>query len=197
MFKTLSIAAVLVGFAVTLSAQVSPYPDTFKVNYFANANTEGCLDGTLRITNVGTQTGSTTDPSGNLCALIYVFDASQELSECCGSKITPDGLLTLSVNNDLTSNQKTLTDVPLVTGDLKIVSSTSCNPTKPAPAAGVRAWMTHMQTFVPPFAFQTETESSDSNLSTGELDGLAARCAAIHLVGSGFGICTCGTSTAP
>jgi hypothetical protein len=54
-----------------------------------------------------------------------------------------------------------------------------------------------MQTFVPPFAFQTETESSDSNLSTGELDGLAARCAAIHLVGSGFGICTCGTSTAP
>jgi hypothetical protein len=45
MFKTLSIAAVLVGFAVTLSAQVSPYPDTFKVNYFANANTEGCLDG--------------------------------------------------------------------------------------------------------------------------------------------------------
>jgi hypothetical protein len=190
MFKTLSIAAVVVGFAATLSAQVSPYPDTFKVNYFSNANTEGCLDGTLRITNVGTQVGSKTDPSGNLCALIYVFDPSQELSECCGCRITPDGLLTLSVNNNLTSNN--LTNIPLVTGDVKIVSSTSCNPTKPAPAAGLRAWMTHMQAFVRPFAFQTETESSDSNLSTGELNGLAARCAALELDGSGHGICSCG-----
>jgi hypothetical protein len=192
MFKTLSLAAVLVGFAATLSAQVSPYPDTFKVNYFSNANTEGCLDGTLRITNVGTQVGSKTDPSGNLCALIYVFDPNQELAECCSCKITPDGLLTLSVNNDLTSHEKTLTDVALVNGDVKIVSSTTCNATKPTPATGIRAWMTHMQAFVYPFAFQTETESSDSNLSTGELDGLAARCAAIHLVGSGYGICTCG-----
>jgi hypothetical protein len=192
MFKTLSIAAVLIGFAVTLSAQVSPYPDTFKVNYFSNANTEGCLDGTLRITNVGTQVGSKTDPSGNLCALIYVFDPQQELSECCGCKITPDGLLTLSVNNDLTSN--TLTTIPLVTGDVKIVSSVSCNPTKPTPATGIRAWMTHMQNFVYPYAFQTETESSDSNLSTGELNGLAARCAAIHLDGSTHGVCSCGNS---
>ena len=192
MFKTLSIAAVLIGFAVTLSAQVSPYPDTFKVNYFSNANTEGCLDGTLRITNVGTQVGSKSDPSGNLCALIYVFDPQQELSECCGCKITPDGLLTLSVNHDLTSN--TLTLIPLVTGDVKIVSSTSCNPTKPTPATGIRAWMTHMQNFVPPFAFQTETESTDSNLSTGELNGLAARCAAIQLDGSSHGVCSCGYS---
>jgi hypothetical protein len=99
------------------------------------------------------------------------------------------------VNNDLTSHETTLTDVPLVTGDVKIISSTSCDATKPAPAIGIRAWMTHMQNFVPPFAFQTETESSDSNLSTGELDGLAARCAAVHLVGSGYGICTCGGHT--
>jgi hypothetical protein len=190
MFKTLSIAAVLIGFAVTLSAQVSPYPDTFKVTYFANANTPGCLDGSLRVTNVGTQIGSKADPSGNLCALIYVFDPKQELAACCGCKITPDGLLTLSVDNNLTRN--TLTDVPLVTGDVKIVSSTSCNPTKPAPAAGIRAWMTHIQNFVPPFAFQTETEASDSDLSTGELNGLAARCAAIQLDGSSYGVCSCG-----
>ena len=192
MFKTLSIAAVLVGFAVTLSAQVSPYPDTFKVNYFANANTTGCLDGTLRITNVGTQVGSKADPSGNLCALIYVFDPQQELSECCGCKITPDGLLTLSVDNDLTSN--TLTNIPLVTGDVKIVSSTSCSPTKPVPATGIRAWMTHVQNFAVGFPFQTETESSDSNLSLGELNGLAARCSALRLDGSGHGICSCGNS---
>jgi hypothetical protein len=195
MFKTLSIAAVLIGFAVTLSAQVSPYPDTFKVNYFSNANTAGCLDGSLRITNVGTQVGSKTDPSGNLCALIYVFDPYQELSECCGCRITPDGLLTLSVDNDLTHN--TLTEIPLVTGDVKIVSSTSCNPTKPTPATGIRAWMTHVQNFAYGFPFQTETESSDSNLSTGELNGLAARCAAIQLDGSGYGKCSCGGLVAP
>ena len=103
-----------------MTATLSPhsYPDTYKVNYFSN---NGVADATLRITNVGTQN----DPTGDLCALIYVFDPNQELAERCSCAVTPDGLLTLSVETNLTAD--TLTGRPLTTGDVKILSSTSCD----------------------------------------------------------------------
>ena len=196
MLKSFCIAAAVVGFAASLSAQTSLYPDTFKVNYFSNANCDGVPDGTVQLTNVGTQTGSKTDPGGNLCAMIYVFQPDQELAECCGCKITPDGLLTLSIDYNLTANP--LTPVTLTSGVIKVVSSYSsgsvCDPTKPAPATGIRAWGTHIQGFFPPYSeFETETEFSDSNLSAGELASLKAKCSAINAVGSGAGICTCNT----
>src|ERR1022692_4405882 len=88
--------------ALTLCAAAAPVEpaDVLKVDYFANANTAGAPDGTLRITNPGTS-------GGNLCAAIYVFDSGEELSECCSCKTTPNGLKTLSVNTDLTSNPLT------------------------------------------------------------------------------------------
>jgi trimeric autotransporter adhesin len=47
------------------------------ISYFSHANTSGFADSNLRLSNPGA-TG------GNLCAEIYVFDQSQQLSECCG-----------------------------------------------------------------------------------------------------------------
>jgi hypothetical protein len=189
MFKTLSIAAGLIGLAACMSAQTIDAPDTFKVNYYANANCRDAPDATVRVTNVGTQIGSKSDPSGNLCALIYVLTPDQQLAECCGCNITPDGLLTLSVNNDLTSNP--LTPVTPTTGDIKIVSGSpvsGCNAAKPVPAAGIRAWATHIQN-----AGVTETAFTDSTLSAGELGELESKCKAIQNNGSGYGICTCGS----
>ncbi|MGA2879233.1 MAG: hypothetical protein ABSG13_09815 [Bryobacteraceae bacterium] len=177
MFKTLSIAAVLVGLAASLSAQVID-PDTLKVSYFSNNGP--APDNTVRLTNVGTS-------GGNVCADIYVFDVDQELAECCSCRQTPDGLGTLSVYGDLTSN--TLTGVPLPSGAIKIVSSSTCNAVSPKPAAGIRAWATHVQNN----GQVTETDFQDSGLSAVELSRLAAECAAIALDGSGKGICTCGT----
>jgi hypothetical protein len=195
MLKTSCIAAALIGLAATLSAQVIEAPDTFKVNYYSNSNPESPCDAssavttvpdaTVRITNVGTQIGSKTDPSGNLCALIYVLQPDQELAECCGCRITPDGLLTLSVDVDLTSNP--LTPVTLTTGDIKIISSTSCNAAAPVPAAGIRAWATHIQND----GSTTETQFTDSTLSAGEMKRLASRCGAIINNGSSFGQCVC------
>jgi hypothetical protein len=184
MLKTLSLAgAALFVLSATLSAQT--YPDTFKVNYFANNNAP--CDETVRITNVGTQTGTKTDPNGHLCAAIYVFDPMQELAECCACTVTPDGLLTLSVQSNLTGN--TLTGRALTTGVIKVVSSTSCNAAKPVPASGIRAWATHLQNS----GFVTETEFSDSTLSAGELASLEAKCSAAQLDGSGAGLCSCAT----
>jgi hypothetical protein len=186
MLKTLSMAAAVFGFAAILSAQTAaPGPDTFKVGYFSNANT-GEPDGTVRLTNVGTNIS--TPGTGNLCALIYVFEPDQQLAECCGCLITPDGLLTLSINNNLASNP--LTPVTLHTGAIKVVSAgpgAGCNPSKPTPVAGIRAWGTHIQAG----GVVTETEFSDSTLSTGELNLLKNRCGSIQNNGSGFGICRC------
>jgi hypothetical protein len=206
MLKTIPIAVTLIGFAaISLSAQM--YPDTFKVGYYSNAHTgnvctdTGEPDATVRLTNAGTQIGSKADPSGNLCAMIYVLTPDQQVAECCGCALTPDALLTLSVNDNLTSNP--LTNVIPTNGDIKIISSTgapTCNPSKPVPAAGVRAWGTHIQSGTTSnlidtlTSFETETAFSDSSLSTGELKMLQNKCQAIQNNGSGYGICTCGAS---
>ena len=82
-----------------IGSGVAMAQDVYKVNYFSN-NVAGAPDGTVRIDNPGLT-------YGNLCAMIYVFDADQQLSECCGCVETHNGLRTLSVKRDLTSNPLT------------------------------------------------------------------------------------------
>jgi len=173
-------------FVASAWAQTAPPADTLKVDYFANANTAGAPDGTLRITNPGTS-------GSGLCAAIFVFDVNQELTECCSCYLSPDGLRTLSVDTDLTSNP--LTGKTLTGGLLKIVSTRAnsgvCpNPTSLSPLAAVRAWSTHIQNAG--FAI-TETASQDATFSATEQTSLQNECHAIHLDGSTKGICTCGT----
>jgi hypothetical protein len=156
--------------------------DVFKVDYFSNANTSGAPDGTFRLTNSGTS-------GGNLCAYIFVFDPFQEMSECCGCLQTPDGLGTLSINNDLTSNP--LTGVILNT---EPVANTCPLPgTSRVPQlfeAGIHGWNTHIQNSN--FAI-TETPSQDATLSVAENVRAYDECLAIVMDGSGHGICSCGT----
>jgi len=164
----------------------TPPADTLKVDYFANANTAGAPDGTVRLDNPGTA-------AGNVCANVFVFDASQELSECCSCELTPDGLRTLSVNTDLTHNP--LTGVTLTGGVIKVISTTLTSgtcplPTKINPTPALRSWATHIQNVS--FA-ETETASQDATLSSGEVSRLQAECTAVSLDGSGAGVCTCGS----
>jgi hypothetical protein len=165
-----------------------PPPDVFKINYFSN-NVAGAPDGTVRIDNPGLT-------YGNLCAMIYVFDADQRLSECCGCMETHNGLRTLSVHSDLTDNP--LTGVVSANGAIKIVSSkpgsTGCDPTgNVSPAANLRAWVTHIGNAVGSTYPITETESSNSTLGATELSNLQAQCAFAQILGSGHGTCSCGT----
>jgi len=159
--------------------------DTLKVDYFANANTTGAPDATLQLTNPGTA-------GGNVCASIFVFDPMQELSECCSCLLSPDGLRTLSVNKDLTSQP--LTGVTLTTGTIRIVSTAPVGgacpyPTNMTPARAVRSWATHIQNG----SFTvTETSSQDATLSADEVKRLDAECRAI-LLGTHDGFCSCGT----
>ena len=144
----------------------------------------------FRIDNPGTSGGA-------LCAAIFVFDVDEEMSECCSCYVSPDGLRALSVNADLTSNP--LTGSSLTGGVIKIVSTTvgagkTCpNPVNAAslvPTPAVRAWATHIQNSNYTI---TETASQDATLSSAEAGDLASECRSIHSVGSGAGVCTCGT----
>lgn len=181
--KPLLVLATIAGFALSAAGQ-----DVYKMNYFSN-NISAAPDATVRLDNPGLT-------YGNLCAMIYVFDWDQQLTECCGCVETHNGLRTLSVKTDLTKNP--LTGVVSKTGMIKVVSAavnnSPCDPTaNVAPRQNLRAWATHIQNPVGSTYPVTETEFSDSTLGATELANLQAQCAFINILGSGQGVCTCGT----
>jgi len=186
--KFLTLAGVAALIAIGASVASAQTKDAYKLNYFSN-NVAGAPDATVRIDNPGLT-------YGNLCAMIYVFAADQQMAECCGCIETHNGLRTLSVGSNLTSN--TLTGVTLQTGVIKIVSAavnnSPCDPSANVVAkTNLRAWGTHIQNPVGEAYPITETEYTDSPLGATELSNLQAQCAFIHVLGSGFGICSCGT----
>ena len=63
-------------------------------------------DNTVELINpVGSANGAILNqPVVNACAMIYVFDTNENMGECCGCLVTPQGLLTLSVKDNLTGN---------------------------------------------------------------------------------------------
>jgi len=185
--KTLLVAVAIVGIAI-IGAGAASAQDVYKVNYFSN-NAAPAPDATVRIDNPGLT-------YGNLCAMVYVFDADQQLTECCGCVETHNGLRTLSVRSNLTSNP--LTGVVSRNGVIKVVSAavnnSPCDPTSNVtPKSNLRVWVTHVQNAVGTAWPITETESSDSTLGATELANLQAQCAFINILGSGQGICSCGT----
>jgi hypothetical protein len=192
LFVVVVVALALVAGSQVARAQSAPITsDVYTVDYYSNANTTGAEDATVRVINPGT-TSLSSSQAADLCALIYVFDANQEMSECCGCQITANGLLTLSVNNNLTSNP--LLGTRLHTGVIKIVSSVDafpCDPTKITPTPTLRAWATHIQNKVGTAFPETEGESQAAVLGAGERTDLAEDCTVLEELGSNAGICNC------
>lgn len=131
---------------------------------------------------------------GNLCANLYVFDAKQEMQECCSCPTTPNGALKLSVRNDLTSN--TLTGVPYKDGVLALVSSA---PRATCDGAFITVSGIHIEfTPIPSGGdpngpVYSYVSGQSAPLSSKEMTLLQAECGFIQVLGSGRGICTCGT----
>jgi hypothetical protein len=146
------------------------------------------IDSTIRITNPGT-TGQ------DLCAMVYVFDQDQQMSECCGCLVSQDGLLTLSLKSDLLSNP--LTGVASTSGTVMLVSgqqlgSGGCNASTVTPAGTVVAWVTHLPQSKSGALTSAEVPFSTSPLSTILSSSLQAQCSFIQQLGSGQGLCGCG-----
>ena len=218
LFAVLAITLMLGGNALATPPINQGDNSAYFVTYYSNANTSGVPDATLRIVNDGGAAcadGGTTssnticvefDDIGTLRAAIYVFDDSQELRSCCACQITSDGMLSESVNKELTSNEFTGRG-EMTRGVLKVISSVTGDPTAPVPVPGLRGWMTHIQattsTFPAPGAgnrvnavekgpwFVTEDAVADSNLSQTEYLNLGALCSYGLTIGSGYGLCPC------
>jgi hypothetical protein len=150
--------------------------------YFSNANTSGAPDATVRVVNDG-------DTGGSLYAAYYVFDDSQELSECGACFISADGINSESVNKNLTANP--LTGRFLHVGVIKLISSSTSDPTATRPTAGLRPWGTHIQAVAAKTWAVTETKFADSNLTAGEQTLLQNLCYYAIILGSGSGTISC------
>jgi len=173
------------------------FAQVMTTNYYANNTSTGAPQGTLRITN------HDGDP-GDLCAMIYVFDAAQELTACCGCRVTPNGLQTINVRTQLLVD--TLTRVTPNTGVIQILSGnpngsnpiknhnndSACDPTNVTLNDELESWVTHVQNKVGTAFPITETESDEEELSQDEFGNLQGDCAGAIKLGSGFGRCDCG-----
>src|SRR3979411_2325890 len=146
MFKSFVFGAMAAALILALGSTTAVAQDNiFALSYFSNAHTQYAPDGALRLVNDGTV--SDASPAGDLCASVYVFDSAEQMNECCSCRITPNGILSLSVNTNLTHDP--LTGKTLTRGIVKVVSSkvsgAFCDPNVVAPQIGVRGWITHVQ----------------------------------------------------
>ncbi len=171
------------------SAAITVLPEIV-VNYFDlhNAQIAGA-DGTIRVTNPGV-TGT------DLCAMFYVYDQNQELSECCGCTVTQNGLRTLSLVSDFNSNP--LTGAAPPNGVIQMVPSDpsvnpQCNPASLAPKGVVLGWGSNVQVLNNSTFQFTESRFNPAPLTPAEQQELVSQCAFLQQLGSGQGICSCGT----
>ena len=130
--KKLLVLAALVCLAALPSFAQYPVAAPYLVDFFANnPGPGGTADQNIRLVNVGEFGTPLSSPVGDVCANVYVFDANQEMVACCSCRVTPNGLLTVSVGNSLTNNP--VTSVVPVSGAIKIISTiaagaTACTP---------------------------------------------------------------------
>jgi hypothetical protein len=199
--KKLGIVLFMLALALMLGgnalAQTAGDNSVYFVSYYSNANTTGAPDAVVRAINDGDQATSAVEgvENGPLWAAFYIFDDSEELQSCCACLVTSDGIVSESVNKQLTSNEFT-GRAEITRGVIKVVSSSTNDPTNPIAAPGLRVWGTHIQatTVLPaskgPF-FVTETKFADANLGKVELGNLALSCSYGITLGSGYGVCPC------
>lgn len=132
--------------------------DAFQVRYASNIRPAGSTtipDSVINITNAGGSggvtnlSGTAATVGGSLCVNVYGFSADEQMVACCSCPVTPGGLVSLSVANDIATNTltarrptsaviKLLATAPVggsCTGSASAVSATSLVP-------GLAAWGT-------------------------------------------------------
>ena len=185
---------------------------SFQIRYASNL-TAG--DSVINVTNTGANGASLNGPgfglaTGNICVNVYAFSPDEQLISCCSCLITPNGLVSLSVNSDLVSN--TLTGVRPNSVVIKLVNTlagaggagggaTACTNSAALASVpglgatfpitnGMLAWGTTIHAGVAAGSFATtETAFSPATLSTDELASITGRCRNIIGNGSSYGIC--------
>jgi len=178
-------------------------------------------DSVINISNDGSSASGATSGflasgEGDLCIGVYTFDMNEELQTCCTCLVTPNGLVSLSVDalnaSNLTGSLDTSLVIKLLAWSTSAGASTTAAPGTPAPpvssscnaatpgtlATGMHAWGTtvHALPVGQPDSYTvTETEFSAANLSSAEYNHITQFCEFNQINGSGkFGQCKgCGS----
>jgi len=185
-FATLAFSAI---------AFADPQDNGYQMKYFSNLNVG---DSVINISNDGNlQTGITASGNnGSICVNVYAFAPDEQLVSCCACPVTPNGLASLSVTNDLTSNVLTPAVPTSITVKLIVTDASSvsvCNAAAPGTVvnAGPVAWGTtlHAAPTTPVSYMVTETPFTPYTPGHNELSGQVQDCFFVQRLGSGFGIC--------
>jgi len=175
-------------------------PPTYLVDRYSNDAGPGApIDALVRLINPGTEGSPLTSPVGDVCANIYVFDSNQEMIACCSCLVTPNGLVTASVANELTNNP--LVSVTPAAGVIKIMptvaNGATCSPTAPSSSSDgslLTGISTHLEV-TGGASFITETPIPIAPLGSGEAAFLTSACTFVQYLGGGYGKGTCGCNT--
>jgi len=100
------------------STGTTPIPDTSKINYFSGGSVATPNSTVINVTDP-LESGNSTTQNEQICAMIYVFDNSERMQECCGCLITEDGLLTIAVNGGVAGSATSDTAGSLVTNPVR------------------------------------------------------------------------------
>ncbi|MGI8989629.1 MAG: hypothetical protein ACR2I2_08605 [Bryobacteraceae bacterium] len=203
---------ILAAIAFYPAAAFAQADAAFQVRHFSNL-TIG--DSVINLTNTGaSSTNAYPTQNGNLCVNVYTFSPDEQLISCCACTVTPNGLVSLSARNDLTSNPLTLGVPTSIIVKLLATAGTGngagCSASTagaaadalfpPAPGgnpivSGLAAWGTTIHAVSippgkPPTVYAlTETAFTPATLSRTELSRITTLCGFIQVDGSGFGIC--------
>lgn len=163
-------------------------PDAFQVRYAANLSIG---DSFIDITNTGaSSTTAFPAQNGNLCVNVYTFSPDEQMVSCCACPVTPNGLASLSVRNDLISN--TLTPGVPTSVVVKLVATTAGTNQL---TTGLAAWGSTLHALpvtagTPATTFGiAETRFIPGTFSQAEFSRISTLCGFIQTNGSGFGIC--------
>jgi hypothetical protein len=210
--RNVLLAALVCTMAVFAQTVVAPAPiagtsvgldSPFQVSYAANPSAGESL---INLINTGANGAAPLGPGlggavGNTCVNVYAIDPSEELISCCSCLLTPNQVMNLGVNADLTIKTETGVVPPSVV--IKLVNTlagptgtgTSCsNSASFAGSAGFPIAQGLVAYGTTPQAVGTvynvvEHPFIPSTLSAGELTSLTGRCASIIGNASGYGIC--------
>jgi hypothetical protein len=209
--RNLVLATVALSAAAFAQLPVSSNDGPFQIRYASNT-TIG--DSFIDISNDGASMTTTTIASGqntlavsgSICVNVYAFNADEEILSCCSCPITPNGLVSLSVQNDLLNNTLTGRATPSSVV-IKLVATlpgagvaTATNPCGTAASTvtlanlrpGMVAWGTtlHSNTSATTTEYDlTETPFTVAVPNPAELVRLDSTCSIAQLQGSGYGIC--------
>ena len=181
--------------------------DPYQISYFPNL---GVGDSVIDISNAGSsggvtlQSGTSAAVGGAICANVYSFTPDEQVVSCCSCPVTPNGLASFSLKNDIVANR--LTGAIPTSTVVKLLATAPVGGTcvnsaaAPAPlAAGMVAWGTKLHTASATgggtqggggatYAV-TEVPFTSSSLSASELSRLRQLCSFILAQGSGSGVC--------